>query len=304
MRFPAVPAAQALIALGLLLSPAVAYATDTQACLAASEKGQRSRASGKLRDAQKQFAVCSDSTCPGLVRRDCGQWQSEISGLIPSVVFGAKDRSGHDVFDVMVTMDGEPLLRSLDGKSVPVDPGPHLFLFETGGQPGVTERVLVKEGEKARSVNVVLGPDTSTPKPPSGVAEPTPPKPTPPDTSGEAHHTAAPWVVVGVGGATLITGIILVAARPSLPSNCNGDSHTCTRRPGETNADYSGEQNQAGDHDSRLQLGLVVGAVGLGVIAGGLVWHFLEPSGPKTGAVRVSPWTTANGGGLTVLGAF
>ena len=57
-----------------------------------------------------------------------------------------------------VSVDGETLVRKLDGKSLPIDPGPHTFKFETAGAPPVVERALVKEGEKTRVITVTFEP--------------------------------------------------------------------------------------------------------------------------------------------------
>lgn len=154
-----------LLASGLASSRASA---DVQACLGASEKGQRARTAGKLREAREQFLLCSSDGCPAMVRRDCAQWQSEVIATLPSIVLGAKDRGGRDLFDVTVSVDGEPLVKKLDGKSLPIDPGPHTFKFEMAGAPPVIERALVKEGEKTRVITVTFAigtPSSDTPRP-------------------------------------------------------------------------------------------------------------------------------------------
>src|SRR5689334_11089164 len=116
------------LVLGALVRAAPARA-DVQACLTASEKGQRARSAGKLREARENFVICGADSCPALVRHDCAQWNSELATTLPTVVFGAHDKSGRDLFDVTVSMDGEVLLKKLDGKSVTVDPGKHTFRF-------------------------------------------------------------------------------------------------------------------------------------------------------------------------------
>jgi hypothetical protein len=125
---------------------------DVQACLSASERGQRARATGQLREAREQLAMCAVTSCPALVRRDCARWIAEIQESVPSIVLGAKDRSGRDVPDVSVIIDDQFSSKRLDGKAVLVDPGKHTFRFEAAGLPPVTETVLVKEGERARPV--------------------------------------------------------------------------------------------------------------------------------------------------------
>ncbi|MDB4943079.1 MAG: hypothetical protein JWP97_2613 [Labilithrix sp.] len=286
-----------------MLAPWRAMA-DVQACVDASEKGQRARASGKLREAQKQFQVCSDAACPSLVRRDCAQWQGEVAPYVPSVVLGAKDRTGRDLFEVMVLVDGEVIARSLDGKSVPVDPGPHTFQFETPKHPPVLERVLVKEGEKARAINVVIGTEKVAP----AAAAATPARAAPaeipaPAPTAEGGHTLPPWLLVGAGGAAVVVGLVVVVTAPALPEGCDANTQTCTRNADESSASYRDRQDRAGEHDARPVLGGVIATVGGAAIGGGLLWHFLEPTGPRARAA-VTPWTTGTSAGVSLGGAF
>ena len=284
------------VALALTFVPAVAHATDAQTCVDASDKAQRARAAGQLREAQKQLLLCVSDSCPAIVRRDCAQWQSDITSIAPTVVFGAKDRAGHDLVDVIVTIDGQPLAQSLDGKSISVDPGLHVFRFQTPDRLAVTERVLVKEGEKSRVINVVIGPEPAPAAPPRATVEP---------PEEERHHTVWPWIVVGVGGAAVVASVVLMVTRPSLPQNCSAETSTCTRAEGESSASYADDQNQATNHVNRPTIALPLGAVGLATIAGGLIWHFLEPTGPRPkAAFQVVPWRTADGSGISALGTF
>jgi hypothetical protein len=284
--------------LGVTLAPLRASATELQACLTASEKGQHARAAGKLREAREQLMICGGEGCPALVRRDCSQWQAEIAAITPTVVFGAKDKQGRDLFDVAVAMDGEPLVKKLDGKSVVVDPGPHTFTFEMRGHPAIIERALVKEGEKTRAIAVTFGAEA---------AAPTPIAPAPPEDrvqTGDSGHTVFPWIVVGVGVATVITGTTLLLTAPDLPDGCAKSSRLCARTPGESDESFSSRQDQAGQSEGQPRLGWIVGAVGLGIVAGGLLWHFLEPTGPRTSGLRVSPWAGPGTSGAAVSGAF
>ena len=290
-----------LVASGLVSSRARA---DVQACLGASEKGQRARTAGKLREAREQFLLCSSDGCPAMVRRDCAQWQGEVIATLPSVVLGAKDKAGRDLFDVTVSVDGEPLVRKLDGKSLPIDPGPHTFKFEMTGAPPIVERALVKEGEKTRVIAVTFavgGSSTdSAPPPPAGGEPADRPAPGP-----ERGHTVFPWIVVGLGVATIGAGIVVILTSPSLPSGCSQDTKTCTRLPGEDGSAFARRQETAGRSESQPTEGLVIGAIGLGVAGAGLLWHFLEPTGPeRTAALRFTPWAGPGGAGGSLGASF
>ncbi len=268
---------------------------DVQACIAASEKGQRARAAGKLREARDQFTICGAESCPALVRNDCATWNAEVAAILPSVVFGARDKQGRDLFDVKVSMDGEVILEKLDGKSVAVDPGKHTFRFETPGAEPITEVVLIKEGERARVFNVTfdMGGDGSTSSAGGGSAAP----------GADKGHTPYPWIVVGVGAAGLLAGTIILLTAPERPSNCSRETQTCTKLPGQSEAEFIESREQAGRADSQPVLGLAVGGIGLALAAAGVVWHFLEPTGPRKEA-RVMPWTTGTASGFSVGGSF
>lgn len=292
-----------VLAASAILAVARTASADLQACLSASEKGQRLRSAGKLREAREQFVICGDDKCPGLVRHDCNQWNAELQSSLPTVVFGAKDKSGQDLFDVTVSVDGQPLVTKLDGKSVSVDPGKHTFKFETAGMPPVTEVALVKEGERARNITVVFdGGQPAAPAPAPGKidlgADKAPPH------AEEQGHTIPPWIVVGIGGAAVVAGIIVFVTSPSHPSNCDSVTQTCTRKPGESDTALANDKDQAGQADSQPVLGGVIAGAGLALVAGGLIWHFVEPTGPSKSAVRFTPWTTGKSSGVAFGASF
>jgi len=106
-----------------------------------------------------------------------------------------------------VTLDGQPLTDSLDGAAISLDPGPHLFTFETAGQPKVSKQLLIREGEKDRRETVTFAA--------AAVKEPVPAlslpaissAPPPADGGWSARKTAG--VGFGVGAlAGLATGVV------------------------------------------------------------------------------------------------
>lgn len=291
-KFPAGLLALATVS-AIASTTAEAAAADVQACLASSEKGQRARANGKLREARESFLVCGSESCPAIVRRDCAQWTSELTTALPTVVFGAKDKGGRDLFDVNVSMEGETIVTNLDGKAVFVDPGRHTFKFETAGAPPVTETLLVKEGEKSRVVNVTfaIGEAANTGSSDAG-------------PSGDGGHSIFPWIIVGIGGAGIVTGIVLVATTPTRPGNCIEATQTCQRLDNQSDADFKADQEQAGKADSQPVLGWAITGIGAALVVGGLLWHFLEPTGEKAARTKVAPWTTGQASGLALGGSF
>ncbi|WP_437948462.1 hypothetical protein WME98_49120 [Sorangium sp. So ce296] len=203
---PARPLALA-VAAALALTGARADAQPhKRACAAAYERAQGLRRDGKLLAAREALIACSQPTCPAAAVADCGPWLAEVEKSLPTVVIAAKDAHGRERLDVRVLVDGRPLAAALDGKALPVDPGPHTFRYEPASGPAVEERVLIREGEKNRAITVTLGassagapasppPPAAAPTPASTGSPPAPPTPTaapPAPTAAPPAPTAAP----------------------------------------------------------------------------------------------------------------
>jgi hypothetical protein len=130
------------------------------------------------------------------------------------------------------------------------------------------------------------------------------------------EHSVLPWVVVGLGGAAIITGIVLHLTAP-YPDGCNPDEGTtgkCVRTASDPPAPPAGEKDtlieqrgaDAGNAHGRRVAGTITILAGAGLVVGGLAWHFLEPTGPKTttGIRRLSPTIAPGFGGLSYGGTF
>jgi hypothetical protein len=159
------PLVAVALATSLALHAAAAHADDAAgrvrppgkaACLDSASTGQTLRDAHKLVLARVQFQICASATCPAGVQRDCVTWLAELDRTVPTLVLSAKDGAGKDLVDIRVSMDGQPLVSTLDGRAVAVDPGMHTFRFERADGTQVTEPTLVKEGEKAQPLAVVL----------------------------------------------------------------------------------------------------------------------------------------------------
>jgi tetratricopeptide (TPR) repeat protein len=100
------------------------------------------------------------------------------------------------------------------------------------------------------------------------------------------EHTIPPWILVGVGGAAIATGTVLaIVGYGNDYGPCDPDTLQC--KPGATDA----ERRSASTTKSLRTASIVVLVSGAAVVAGGLLWHFLEPTGPITEkkAIRVTP---------------
>jgi hypothetical protein len=222
----------------------------------------------------------------------------QLNAEIPTVVFSVTDGSGADVTAVKISMDGEKLADQLDGTALAVDPGEHTFTFEMAGQPAMTKKLLIAQGQKDRRELVTLGspPPPSFP-PPSPSAAPSPTTPTgplspPPPTDSGGLGTqkvlaiaAGGLGVVGLGIATAF-GLMAISQKNDAESVCPNMCQT---------QDGVNKWHDASTSATVSTIGFIVGGVG---IAGAAALWFTAPSGRQQVQVGVGP------GGLDVRGVW
>lgn len=141
------------------------------------------------------------------------------------------------------------------------------------------------------------------PAPASATTKPvTPAQP----TAEPRGHTPYPWIVVGVGGAAMAAGLAVALTAPSLPSNCSDSTGQCVPRAGESPSDVDNDKSTATRSKNQPPLGWGIFGGGAALVAGGLIWHFLEPTEPKkdSAKTRVTPSIAPGFAGMTVGGAF
>ncbi len=119
----------------------------------------------------------------------------------------------------LVSLDGKTLAASLLESPIPLDPGEHV-VAASQGDDRVEEKVTVVEGGDTEVVlTLVLRRPAPGPEPP----RPLPPAPVAAPVDNSAIRTAG-WVVLGVGGAALVggvvTGALLLAESSSLDAEC------------------------------------------------------------------------------------
>lgn len=178
----------------LFLAPtAEARADQKQECSAAYDATQSLRDEGKLLDARTQALVCSGAPCPAFVREDCAQWLSEIDAVVPTVVFTAKDAAGSSILAVRVILDGRVLLDRLDGSAVAMDPGAHHVRFEIAATGVLEKEIVVRRGEKNRTIDASFESRVAQPTLPSVKPESeTKPKPVPSPVQAVVPIVAVP----------------------------------------------------------------------------------------------------------------
>lgn len=145
-----------LAVLVLLARPARAAAPTKQSCISANEEAEKLKKKGALRASRASLLLCANAACPRIVRDDCAARITELDNVMPTITFTARDGAA-DTTAVSVTMDGEVLAKTVDGKPIDVDPGEHTFTFSLAGQPPQTQKLVVREGEKNRHHTIQFG---------------------------------------------------------------------------------------------------------------------------------------------------
>jgi len=175
-----------------------------------------------------------------------------------------------------------------------------LFLERQKNDPEADTKKVVIEKLKVEGINA----DKDAPREPPASA-------TAAAASGpgkeKREHTIYPWIVTGVGGLMLATGTVLFAVGAAgIPSACGAFSRDCeTDKLSKEDKDkVLSDANSAG---TLFDVGLGIAGVGAAGVAGGLIWHFLEPVDEgtgKAGRIRVQPLVGARERGVAIGGTF
>jgi hypothetical protein len=192
------------LCLGLLLvcsSAAASPEDDRNACGAAFSKAPDLIKAGRLLEARDALVQCAADPCPANMRPLCAGDLRNLEPQVPTVVFVAKTSRGEDVITVRVTDGARSVVDRLDGRAIPLDPGPHRFRFETADGVVVEVPALLHEGEKLRAVTAVLPPNNREEGRDSGQGTSTRPIPwTVYALSGVAAVATASFAYFGVRG--------------------------------------------------------------------------------------------------------
>ncbi|WP_146648071.1 tetratricopeptide repeat protein [Labilithrix luteola] len=174
------------------------------------------------------------------------------------------------------------------------------------------KRQLAEENKKKEQAAAAAA--ASTPPPATTTTTTTT---TPPPATERREHTVLPWIVVGVGGAAVVAGAVLLLAAPKMPPSCDESTGNCTYPPtvNSSNAtqlqkdEFDQNRETAGRAVGMKQAGTITLIGGGVLVVGGLVWHFLEPTGSaETGATakrpKITPAVSPTFAGVSLGGSF
>jgi hypothetical protein len=307
----------------------VSWAQDgsqqVQACAQAYEDAQVQRNKGQLKSAQDQLRICVQDECPDFVRTDCALWLSEVAAELPSVAFAAVDGQGRDLIEVKVSVDGQVVAESLDGRAIELDPGQHHVVFEYQGRKQ-EQTLLVRQGEKNRVVQVKMQAETDTDGDGDGVLDaadrcPTepgdaahagcnaPPPPGGPPSNAPAAGVSPLRLGAYIGGGV---GVLGFAAAGVFKIMLEGEEDDAEKECEELGAQCTDDVREGLIDDTqqtanKVTAGLIVGGVG---VAAGAVLFFLslqedsQPARQESTALRFDIVPTTEGGLFSVGGRF
>ncbi|MBW2527464.1 MAG: hypothetical protein JRI23_25000, partial [Deltaproteobacteria bacterium] len=265
-------------------SPAASTAPgqpDEAACLAAYTDSQRLRKAGKLNEAYQRLLICSQRSCPSVVKADCVPWLAETERARPSIVVVAKGVDGEDTAEVRLLIDGRLAAARLDGRPIALDPGPRRLRFEHAGLPPIEKTIVVQVGIKNRRVDVSFAADTPTPQP--GPARPAPDPPPP-----ERGEPIVGYVLTGVGalalGSFAVFGLIGSAEADEYDETC-APTKSC-------------DPDDVSATETKLlvaDISLVVGIAAVGVGVGLILYDKLSDPDPDVATLRLALRPTAGG---------
>jgi hypothetical protein len=305
--------------LALADAPLRADVTKSQ-CVDANSNGQSLRIDGKLEAARHELQLCSDASCPAIVRNDCAQRMDDLERAQPTIVFDVKDANGGDLSAVKVTIDGHALTDKLDGTALRVDPGEHAFTFGVIGQPAIVRTFIVKEGEKRRRERIVFSgtPDAATglvPIPPLPPALPTQAPDTAPaksEAASASHRWGTQRVVgltaggLGVAGIAVgsVFGLLTFSAVSAQKAACPASGAACADRASAASDHSSGATDGAVSTVAFIAGGaLIVAGVALFfTVPKATVGVFTVPKGTEGPRAAVFPMFGRDGAGLSLVG--
>jgi tetratricopeptide (TPR) repeat protein len=119
--------------------------------------------------------------------------------------------------------------------------------------------------------------------------------------TGERSHTAGPWVVFGIGAGAAIAGAVVTGVGGVKVADTFSECPdlNCPKSYTKAQLDAVNSRNASGRTLENVGVGVLIG--GGALMIAGLVWHFVEPTGPKT---TVTPVVGLGYGGFALQQRF
>jgi hypothetical protein len=254
--------------------PGALRADEADVCVDAYEKSQvlmkPQSGQSSLLLARETLRTCMRSGCKDWMVADCSQWLSEVEARIPTVVFSARDTSGRDLAELVVTtVDGTSVASRLDGRAIDLEPGEHVFVFVAASGARLEKRVLVREGEKNQAVSAVFQDPTHEAKPPVTASHAT--------AARTPAHEYVGYGVAGVGVIGLGVGAIFGLRAIAKKEEANCVENVCDAPP----------MQEAVSAGRIATVGFIAG--GALVAGGALILLFGSEASPVQGRLDVGP---------------
>jgi len=206
-------------------------------------------------------------------------------------------RRGAGAESATISLDGVTLGAASVGTDLPINPGPHTIEAQARGYRPFARTIEVGEKDR-KEIDVTLQANPPpAPEPKTVALAPAPALSLPSPSPGPAHTNYVPFVVGGLGLASLATSGIFFALRSNAISSLDA---ACSGRNGcppdaKTTYDHGRTYTLVAD----VTLG--AGIAGIGIATALFFWG--HGSGePRTGKVTLAPWAT--GTGLSAVGRF
>ncbi|HVY25782.1 MAG TPA: hypothetical protein VHB79_04495 [Polyangiaceae bacterium] len=285
-----------LSVLGVLLVSRFGFAEHASAaetspsraeCARAFEDAQRLRNVARYIDATREVLTCTRPSCGSAISEECAKIYSELEVATPSVVFGARDRSGKELASATAQIDDNGVELALDGKPVALDPGSHQFSFRADGFAPQTQSVVIRAGERFRAISVVL-------EPAAGSA-PSPGESRSLVSSERPPQAAVPTGVYVLGGVALV-GVAGFAGFRWWGSNEFDDlSSSCKPDCSSSSVDAVRQKYLF----SNISL-----AVGGAAAVAAVTWYIIAPGSTPTSAARLQILPSADGASARFSASF
>jgi hypothetical protein len=179
-----------------------------------------------------------------------------------------------------IQLDGVALGASSVGVPVPLDPGPHSINAKAPGSLPFAQTVTIAENEQ-KSVDVEL-----TPEPQPATAGAMASSTQTVDLNPKPHPRLVPYVIGGVGVASLIGSGVLFALRQSalsdLENKCGPERKSCP-------SSARGEVDNLKLYNTAAQVALGVGVVGVGTAVTLILLQKKQNAAPATAGFVLTP---------------